>query len=208
MSRFTMTLAAAATSAVAAIAAVALPAVGADSKTPRKQAKPDGDFAAFVACLRSHGLADAPADPVTLKPWLGAREGSDGTVEAALKACNATVPDKREVVKGPDMKGPDMKEFVACVRDHGLDAPTAPDAFKRWVADKEANDPGAVDSVMRACKMALAPKPSDGPAKPGSCGDDVSPADEAAKKQDAAKPGAPEPAAPKPGTDEAAEPGI
>ena len=41
MSRFTMTLAAAAASAVAAIAAVALPAVGADSKTPRKQAKPD-----------------------------------------------------------------------------------------------------------------------------------------------------------------------
>jgi hypothetical protein len=184
MSRFTMTLAAAATSAVAAIAAVALPAVGADSKTPRKQAKPDGDFAAFVACLRGHGLADAPADPIALKPWLGAREASDsGTVAAALKACNATVPDKREAVKGPD-----MKELVACVRDHGLDAPTAPDAFKRWVADKEANDPGALDAIMRACKVALDPGPSSkGPGKPGACVNDVRPADEAAKEQDAAK---------------------
>ena len=183
MSRFTMTLAAAATSAVAAIAAVALPAVGADSKTPRKQAKPDGDFAAFVACLRSHGLADAPADPFALKPWLAAREGSDSaTVAAALKVCNDTVPDKREVVKGPD-----MKELVACVRDHGLDAPTAPDAFKRWVADKEANDPGALDAVMRACKMSLDPGPSKGPGKPGACVNDVRPADDAAKEQDAAK---------------------
>lgn len=183
MSRFTMTLAAAATSAVAAIAAVALPAVGADSKTPRQQAKPDGDFAAFVACLRSHGLADAPADPIALKPWLGAREASDsGTVEAALKACNDTVPDKREVVKGPD-----MKQLVACVRDHGLDAPTAPDAFKRWVAEKETNDPGALDAVMRACKMSLDPGPSKGPGKPGACVNDVRPADQAAKRQDAAK---------------------
>jgi hypothetical protein len=182
MSRFTMTLAAAATSAVAAIAAVALPAGGADSKAPRKQAKSDGDFAAFVACLRSHGLADAPADPIALKPWLGAREGSDGTVAAALKACNDTVPDKREVVKGPD-----MKEFVACVRDHGLDAPTAPDAFKRWVAEKEANDRGTLDAAMRACKLSLDPGPSKGPGKPGACVNDVRPSDEAAKEQDAAK---------------------
>ena len=96
MSRFTMTLAAAATSAVAAIAAVALPAVGADSKTPRKQAKPDGDFAAFVACLRSHGLADAPADPAQLKPWLAAGKTSDPTPsKAAMEACNDTAARTR-----------------------------------------------------------------------------------------------------------------
>ena len=68
-----------------------------------------------------------------------------------------------------------MKELVACVRDHGLDAPTAPDAFKRWVADKEANDPGALDAVMRACKMSLDPGPSKGPGKPGACVNDVRP---------------------------------
>ncbi len=190
MSRFTMTLAAAATSAVAAIAAVALPAVGADSNAPRTQATPDGDFAAFVACLRSHGLADAPADPAQLKPWLATQETSEpDVVKGAMAACDDTLPggrrgtdEKREVVKGPD-----MKELVACVRDHGLDAPTAPDAFKRWVADKEANDPGALDAVMRACKMSLDPGPSKGPGKPGACVNDVRPADDAAKEQDAAK---------------------
>jgi hypothetical protein len=176
MSRFTMTLAAAAASAVAAVAAVALPAVGADSKTPRKQARTDGDFAAFVSCLRSHGLADAPADPAALKPWLGAREASDpDSVKAAMAACNA--PDEQRVV----VRGPDSKEFAACLRSHGLDAPTAPDAFKRWFADEGAAHPEALKTAMGACKMALGPGPSDGPAKPGSCGEDVRPADEAAK---------------------------
>ena len=196
MSRFTMTLAAAATSAVAAIAAVALPAVGADSKTPRKQAKPDGDFAAFVSCLRSHGLADAPADPVALKPWLGAREGSDpDSVKAAMAACDDKLPDQRhEVVRG----GPDIEKIIACVRSHGLDAPTAPDAFKRWVADKEASDPDALDNAMRACKMELGPGKD--VEKPGSCGADApKPADGAAKPPDKT---------PKGGADEVAAPGI
>jgi hypothetical protein len=187
MSRFTMTLAAAATSAVAAIAVVALPAVGADSKTTRKQAKPDGDFAAFVSCLRSHGLAGAPSDdPVELKPWLGAREASDpGSVKAAMAACDDKLPAERPVVA----RGPDIEKVIACVRAHGLDAPTAPDAFKRWVADKEASDPGALDAALGACKLSL--DPGKGVAKPGACGDDVRPADEVAKRgTDAvAKPG-------------------
>jgi hypothetical protein len=196
MSRFTMTLAAAATSAVAAIAAVALPAVGADSTTPRKQAKPDGDFTAFVSCLRSHGLADAPADPVALKPWLAAREGSDpDSVKAAMAACDDKLPAQRhEVVRA----GPDIEKIIACVRSHGLDAPTAPDAFKRWMADKEASDPDALDNVLRDCKMELAPEKQ--VEKPGSCGDDApKPADGVAKPADKT---------PKRGADEAAEPGI
>ena len=170
MSRFTMTLAAASASAVAAIAAVALPAVGADSKTPRKQAKADGDFAAFVSCLRSHGLADAPADPAALKPWLGARETSDpDSVKAAMAACNG--PDEKRVV----VRGPDSKEFAACLRGRGLDAPTAPDAFKRWFAEQAAANPEALKTAMGACKMALAPGSSDGPAKPAPCGADARP---------------------------------
>ena len=196
MSRFTMTLAAAATSAVAAIAAVALPAVGADSKTPRKQAKPDGDFAAFVSCLHSHGLADAPTDPAQLKPWLGAREASNpDSVKAAMAACDDKLPDqRREVVRG----GPDIEKIIACVRSHGLDAPTAPDAFKRWVAEKEASDSGALDDALRACKMELGPGKD--VEKPGSCGNDApKPADGAAKPADGAA---------KRGADEAAEPGI
>ena len=191
MSRFTMALAAAAASAVAAIAVVALPAVGADPKTPRQQAQAP-DVSAFAACLHSHGLADAPTDPEKLKPWLGAKQASDpDTVKAAVAACDDKLPDQRhEVVRG----GPDIEKIIACVRSHGLDAPTAPDAFKRWVADKEASDPSAVDDVMRACKMALAPKPADGPGKPGACRNDVAPADDGAKSEerpadDAAKSG-------------------
>ena len=194
MSRFTMTLAVAAASAVAAIAAVALPAVGADSKTPRRQAKPaPASFGAFVACLRSHGLADAPADPATLKPWLGAKQASDrDTVNAAMAACDAKVPPKAD--GGP--QGPEVNDVIACVRSHGVDAPTAPDAFKRWL--KDSADSSAVDAVLRDCKMRLAPIPSEGSGKPGGCGTAVGPADPGGKPE-AAQPGAAKQGAAQPG---------
>jgi hypothetical protein len=189
MSRFTMTLAAAAASAVAAIAAVALPAVGADSKTPRRQAEPaPANFSAFVACLRSHGLADAPADPAALKPWLAAREAADpGSVKPAMVACDDKPAGKRADVAG----GPGIEKVIACARTHGLDAPTDPDAFKRWLG--ESADSSAVDAVLRDCKMSLAPGASEGPVKPGGCGDDVAPTEKAPKpdipKPDTSKPG-------------------
>lgn len=179
MSRFTMTLTAAAVSAVAAIAAVALPAVGADSKTPRRQAEPGAaSFGAFVSCLRSHGLTDAPDDPVALKPWLAAREAADpGSVQPAMAACDA----KRTEVAG----GPGIEKVIACVRAHGLDAPDEPDAFKRWLGNAAGST--AVDAVLRDCKMSLAPEPSEG--KPGACVGDARPADKGAKP-DVAKPDA------------------
>jgi hypothetical protein len=184
MSRFTMTLAVAAASAVAAIAAVALPALGADSHTPRRQAEPaPASFSAFVSCLRSHGLADAPADPATLKPWLGAKQASDrDTVNAAMAACDAKVSPK----PAGGAEGPDVKDVIACVRGHGVDAPTEPDAFKRWLGDSA--DASAVDAVLRDCKMRLAPGPAEGQGKPGGCVKDGQPADEGAKP-DAAKQG-------------------
>jgi hypothetical protein len=185
MSRFTMTLAVAAASAVAAIAAVALPALGADSHTPRRQAEPaPASFSAFVSCLRSHGLADAPADPAALKPWLGAQQASDrDTVNAAMAACDDKVAPKPT----GEAQGPDVEDVIACVRDHGIDAPTEPDAFKRWL--KGSEDSSAVDAALRDCKMKLAPGPSEGPGKPGGCVKDARPADEGAKP-DAAKQGA------------------
>jgi hypothetical protein len=188
MSRFTMTLAAAAASAVAAIAAVALPAVGADSKAPRRQAAPgDAAFSAFVSCLRSHGLADAPADPAALKPWLGARQASDrDTVNAAMAACDDKLPSKPTGVA----QGPEVEDVIACVRDHGIDAPTEPDAFKRWL--KDAGDSGSADAALRDCKMSLAPGPSESPGKPGGCVKDVRPAEKGGKP-DAVKQGAAEP---------------
>jgi hypothetical protein len=195
MSRFTMTLAVAAASAVAAIAAVALPALGADSKSPRRQAQPaPASFSTFVACLRSHGLAGAPEDPATLKPWLGAKESSEpDTVKGAMLACDDKVTPKP--VGGAE--GPDVKDVIACVREHGVDAPTDPDAFKRWLGDSA--DSSAVDAVLRDCKMSLAPAPSKGEVKPGGCATDVRPADGGAKP-DAAKPDAAKP--------DVAEPGI
>ena len=194
MSSFTMTLAVAASSAAAAIAAVALPALGADSKTPRRQAEPaPASFTAFVACLRSHGLADAPADPAALKPWLGAKEASEpATVKAAMAACDDKLPPKPAGVA----QGPDIKDVIACVRGHGVDAPTDPDAFKRWLEDSE--DSSAVDAVLRDCKMSLAPGPSERSGKPGGCATDVRPADGAAKP-DAVKPGAAKQGAAEPG---------
>jgi hypothetical protein len=166
MSRFTMTLAAAAAAAVAAIAAVALPAIG-DPGTARPRAGTDADFAKFVACLRANGLADAPTAPEELKPWLAAKEASDPqATEAAERACKA------QWAKPGAGAGPSVEDFVACLRSHGVDAPTAPDAFKRWLARQQPGD------VLRQCKLALDPGPKPGdPGKPGACGDDAKPPD-------------------------------
>jgi hypothetical protein len=166
MSRFTMTLAAAAAAAVAAIAAVALPAIG-DPGTARPRAGTDADFAKFVACLRANGLADAPTAPEELKPWLAAKEASDPqATEAAERACKA------QLAKPGAGAGPSVEDFVACLRSHGVDAPTAPDAFKRWLAGQQPSE------ILRQCKLELDPGPKPGdPGKPGACGDDAKPPD-------------------------------
>jgi hypothetical protein len=181
MSRFTMALVAAATAAIAAIAVVALPAVGDDTGS--------NDVADFAACLRAHGLDGAPSDPMALKPWLLRREASDpAAVDAALKACKATMSDKPAVAK----EGPGIEEMIACVRKHGVDAPTDPDAFKRWLA--EQGDSDVVKRVMPACKMALAPGAKDDQVKPGACGGDETPADKAKREAAPADKAKPEPA--------------
>ena len=115
----------------------------------------------------------------------GAKEASDPeAAKAAIKACDDKLPAKAPV----EARGPDIEKIIACVQDHGLDAPTAPDAFKRWVIEKESSNPGALDTAMRACKLALAPGPSEGasvgpsegPGKPGACINEVRPADKPA----------------------------
>ena len=62
-------------------------------------------------------------------------------------------------------EGPAPEDLIACVRGHGIDAPTDPDAFKRWL--KGTADTSAVDAALRDCKMSLGPGPSQGPVKPG-----------------------------------------
>jgi hypothetical protein len=164
MSRFTMTLAAAAAAAVAAIAAVALPAVG-DSGPTRPRAGTDADFAKFVACLHANGLAAAPTAPEELKPWLATKAASDPqATKAAERACDAQLP------KPVGGRGPSVEDFVACLRSHGVEAPTAPDAFKRWLAGQQPSE------ILRQCKLELDPGPKPGdPGKPGACGDDAKP---------------------------------
>jgi hypothetical protein len=164
MSRFTMTLAAAAAAAVAAIAAVALPAIG-DSGPARPRAANDADFAKFVTCLRANGLADAPAAPDELKPWMAAKHASDPqATEAAERACKA------QLANHVGDSGPSVEDFVACLRSHGVDPPTAPDAFKRWLADQKPSE------TLRQCKLELDPGPKPGdPGTPGACGDDAKP---------------------------------
>ena len=178
MSRFTQTLIAAAAAAVAAIAVVALPAIG-DSGGKKPPAKPD-DVSAFAACLAQHGLPGAPTTGEALKPWVARKEAADPqATHAALDACKRAVPDG-------SAPGPSIEDIVKCVQNHGVDAPTAPDAFKRWVGEQEQAGNDAVDKALRACKMELAPqgaKPDVGPGKPGDpgkqggdCGGDVAPA--------------------------------
>jgi hypothetical protein len=47
--------------------------------------------------------------------------------------------------------------LVTCLRAHGLDAPSAIDEFKPWLAGQETSDPRATEAAERACK-AQAPK--------------------------------------------------
>ena len=194
MSRFTMTLAAAAASAVAAIAAVALPAVGADSKTPRQQAKPD-------ARLRRVRLVPA-------QPWAGRRAGGPGRAQAMAGGQGNLRSRLREGRHGglrrqaPDEKrvgvarGPTARSLIACVRGHGLDAPTAPDAFKRWLADRTPRTRARWTPPCAPARWRLAPGPSEGPASRAAaamtCGPPTGARAERtpdAAKQGAAKPG-------------------
>jgi hypothetical protein len=171
-----MTLIAAAAAAVAAIAVVALPAIG-DSGA---NGGGDDGVQAYAACLAAHGLPGAPTDGADLKPWL-VRHDAD-TVGAATAACEDVAPG------GAGAPRPDVAQMIACVRSHGVDAPTSPADFKRWVAERQSSK--AVQDALIACKMAAAPDAKAGPLPgkgAGAPGCDTPPAE----KPHAAKPDTP-----------------
>ncbi len=149
MSRFTMTLIAAAVAAVAAVAVVALPAIG-DSGT---NGGGDDGVRAYAACLAAHGLPGAPTNGMELKPWLVSHDAD--TVGAATAACEDVAPGRA------GRPGPDVEQMIACVRSHGVDAPSAPEDFKPWVGEHQSSK--AVRSALIACKMAVAPDAKAGP---------------------------------------------
>jgi hypothetical protein len=183
MNRFTMSLTAAAASALVAGATVALPALGDDGPNASK------DAAALAACLRSHGLAGAPDDPVALKPWIAQRQEQDPDgVKKAMIACEQFQtggPDKSKFAEKHELSASDVAKLVACMRDNGLDAPSDPVALKRWLQQEEQSHPDDVARVMPKCKMQLDPNPPPKDAKPGVCGDDAGkPGGEPAKPEE------------------------
>jgi hypothetical protein len=156
MSRIYVTLAAAAASALAAAAIVALPAIGDE---PGGGVDSDADIAELVSCLRAQGL-DAPSAFEEFKPWMARQAARDPeATRAAERACEEHLPQ----VSKPVTSIPD--EFIECVRAHGLDAPTEPAAFDRWMRRLEATNPDAVKEILPECKRAVEPE-----AKPGDCG--------------------------------------
>ena len=149
----------AATAAAAAVAAaISLPA-GADDGA-RKSAS--DELAAFTSCLREHGLAvPTDLDPVALKQWLGAHEGS-AEAQAAMKACEP-------FTSGPD-KAPAAppEELLACLRGHGLTPPTTIDELKPWMAQQDGTAAGR--ATLSECGVDS--RPVDKARGDGPCGGD------------------------------------
>jgi hypothetical protein len=159
---------------------VALPALGNDPRSPS-----DSEVAQLASCLRSHGLDGAPSTPETLKPWIAQREAQDPQgVKAALNACKAFMASPKRVEPA---EGVDAQELSACLRSHGLDAPSDPAALKAWFQRTQTNDPDALERVVPDCKMQLAPE-AGAKAKPGGCGPEAPDAgDDTAKPEQPAK---------------------
>jgi hypothetical protein len=158
MRPFTKTVLAAAAAALAATAVVALPAIS-DSGTTGADQGPD--VSALAACLSKHGLPGAPTTAAGLKPWLAGQDPR--VVQAATEACKSSAPEE-------SAPGPDAATVIACVRSHGIDAPTAPADFKRWVAEQQAGGSRAIDDALGACKIALAPQGQADDAGKSDCG--------------------------------------
>jgi hypothetical protein len=139
-------LASAAAAALAALAVtVAVPALGDEGGAP--------DAGDFAACLRAHGLPDAPSDATALKPWLGQRlNRGDRDARKAMDEC-APVD-----ISGPPP--PELRELRACLVEHGAQIDgDGPAAIKRWIGE-HADDPEARDA-LKACHVAA---PGDKPA--------------------------------------------
>jgi hypothetical protein len=177
-----LALVAAAVAAVAAIAVVALPAIGDDGNG---NGNTDPDVPAFAACLRSHGLPCAPSDPTTLKPWIGAQQADNPlAVKRAMQACDHSRPDRVAGKPGAEGQGPDAATVIACVRSHGIDAPTDPMAFKQWLAGQMPTSSSSLRAALEDCKIL-----PEGDGKPGGAPKCVAPADKSpADKPPADKP--------------------
>jgi len=127
-----------ATAAAAAVAAaITLPA-GANSASD-----PD---ATFVNCLRTNGV-DIPADTrgFAIKQWLAAHD-SQPSVSDAIQKC---APDAK---KDGGNGAVEVQKLIACLKDHGLQPPSAGDQLKQWLGDQEGD---AAKAALKACGVAI-----------------------------------------------------
>ena len=92
-----------------------------------------------------------------------------------MAACDDKLPPK----PAGGAEGPDVKDVIACVRGHGVDAPDRPgrvQALARGLGGLERRG-------RRPARLQDEPGPRtvEGPVKPGGCVNDVRPADGGAK---------------------------
>jgi hypothetical protein len=136
--------------AAGAITAIVVLTTGAFAGTSGRSGQPgDGDAAALVSCLASHGVQVPSNDPAAVKQWLADHQ-SDPGVQAALQACTQ-----------PDNTGTDLTpaQLVTCLEQHGVDVPSDakqdPGAFKQWLAG--AIDQPSVKTALDECTSGPAP---------------------------------------------------
>jgi hypothetical protein len=111
----------------------------------------------WKATLAAAAASATVAGAVVALPALGSDSTQPSAAAVASKRAACLQSEPAEKCKRKPVEGPELAKLIACVRDHGLDAPTDPTAFKAWVARTEASDSDAIERVIPACKMALAP---------------------------------------------------
>jgi hypothetical protein len=134
-----------ATAAAAAVAAAITIPAGAD-----EQANADANF---VNCMRTNGV-DMPADlrGFAIKQWVGAHESQPSVTDALQKCAPAA--------KQGDGNGP--QALIACLKDHGLQPPTAATQLKDWLGTQDA-------SVLKACGVEIRKADDHGGAEIADC---------------------------------------
>jgi hypothetical protein len=163
----TMLAAFAAAGLLALAVVIAAPALGSGAASPDH----------LPACLRAHGLAGAPSDPVRLKAWLGARLQDDAVpAKRALLVC---APPR------PATSGPADAEVSSCLKRHGAQiAGDDPAALKQWVLAHTGDSAGR--DAMKACGIALpGSQPAPDSKAPSGCGGGAAGSAPAPQKPDA-----------------------
>jgi hypothetical protein len=157
----------------------------------REQSTTGEAMSRWTTTLAAAAASATVAVAVVALPALGSGSAPPSAAAVAAKRAACLKEQPADKCKPGAAKEVDMAKIIACVRSHGLDAPSDPKAFKEWVARTEASDPATIQRVIPACKMLLAPPADDQAPK-----DKLPPCGVAVPNDDAPKPDAPKPNAP------------